>query len=120
MLTFVPPGTPEDRIIQDYARLCDAHIHLMHRSSLSQRRGNILSDLRRLRSRFVTVFVPTEMLDANFAFEFQDLAASLDADLFTDFAYSFVPVANDALLQRWVKSLKIADHRLDRRFVSTA
>jgi hypothetical protein len=117
VLSFLVPGSPEDRLAADYGRFRNAHSEIVRSSGPGGHR--LLSDLRRLRPRFVTVFVPADRLDASFAWTFQDLAASVDPDPFTDFAYGFVPVADLALLQRWLQSLRVAEGRLDRRLIKS-
>lgn len=115
VLSFLVPGSPEDRLAAEFGRFRNANSEIIRSSKPGGHR--LLSDLRRLRPRFVTVFVPADRLDAAFAWSFQDLAASVDEDPFTDFAYGFVPVADLPLLQRWLQTLRVAERRLDRRLI---
>lgn len=113
VVSLIPPNTPEDRLLREFAVARRAEV--VRTLSIVQDRAFLLGEFRRLRPEFVTIFVPAAQLDANTAFAMQDLAAAVDEDLFTDFAYGFVPVVDARMLGRWWQAVKIAEYRDDKR-----
>ncbi len=113
VVSFLPEGTGDDRVIREYAQ--SRRAELLRARSLDADRAFLLDALRKRRPEFATFFVPAAAFDSDFALGVQDLAAAIDPDPFTDVSYGFVPVVDSRLLARWWQAVKVADYRGDKR-----
>jgi hypothetical protein len=118
VVTTAVAGSVEDLALKGFVD--DRHATLIRFSDLKRDLAQITLELRRLDPAFVTVVLKGDQLDVNAAYAFYEAAASLDPDPFADFLYGFVPYDNAKTIERFVKSVRIADFKREKLLIAAA
>ena len=118
VLTTALAGSVEDIALAGFIE--DRHATLIRFSDLKRDLAQLVLELRRLDPAFVTVVLKGDQLDVNAAYAFYEAAASLDPDPFADFLYGFVPYDNVKTIERFVKSVRVADFKREKLLIAAA